>query len=122
MEIYTVKDFNKVFDDILNGTNNYENNEFKKLVVSMFSKFKIDEFDDVVIVNTPENVDIKMERNLYATYKIIRDILIDKKIIKSEFNSIKNIHKYEKNFYKSFDIYVNQSKNSINSKLEEELI
>lgn len=82
---HTLKDFNEIFTDIINDTDDYKNSDFKVLVNSMFKDFKVDDYEEHIykFVTTPENKNIKVSKNLLETYKVVKEELINKGLVSS---------------------------------------
>ncbi|QOY52746.1 hypothetical protein [Candidatus Sulfurimonas baltica] len=119
--IYTLNEYYKIFEDIFNNTNNYKNNEFRKLIIRMFEIFRTYTYldNELIIIINSEKEKIKISKNLFESFKFIREFLIAKEIVDSEFNNLKYFtKKYQNNFYNYYDLYV--VNNILNEKIESE--
>ncbi len=120
--IYTLNEYYEIFEDIFNRTYYYKDNEFRKLIVKMFEIFRTYTYleNEIKIILNSENEKVEISKNLFESFKFIREFLIAKEIVDSEFNSLKYFtKKYQNNFYNYYDLYV-VNYNTLNEKIESE--
>ena len=99
--IYTLNEYYEIFEDIFNRTYYYKDNEFRKLIVKMFEIFRTYTYleNEIKIILNSENEKVEISKNLFESFKFIREFLIAKEIVDSEFNSLKYFtKKYQNNF------------------------